>query len=198
MEQITTNMNRGEKVISLIYKLSGGVKKRLSYEDIVVGLFREEPEEFHLRGYPEYPDSTDSIQRMLYEYKSRGYIEASNKVFSLTNAGIDFAERLLTKGSGPSSRQSRAAGSEFERISKLEGFSLYLVGKNEQLTDSDFFNYLGTTAKTSKSNFAGRLQSLETVVSELEKDKTNPLNEKIAEYHRYLMSKHKETVKYFS
>ena len=48
-------------------------KEKVIYEDIVVGLFKRYPEDFHLKGYPEYPDIADSIARTLYEFKKRTY-----------------------------------------------------------------------------------------------------------------------------
>lgn len=63
---------RGDKIMICIYQLGEGKKKKIAYEDIVVGLFKKQPDDFHLKGYPEYPDSSDSTQRLLYEYKKKG------------------------------------------------------------------------------------------------------------------------------
>ena len=58
-------MERPQKILLTMLELSGGTTKSLKYEDIVVGAFKKFPDEFALRGYPEYPDSSD-IHKPLY------------------------------------------------------------------------------------------------------------------------------------
>ena len=48
-----------------MYRLAHGHTSALKYEDIVVKAFELYPEEFALRGYSQYPDSSD-IHKPLY------------------------------------------------------------------------------------------------------------------------------------
>ena len=48
-----------------MYELAGGTTKSLKYEDIVVKAFERFPDEFALRGYPQFPDASD-IHKPLY------------------------------------------------------------------------------------------------------------------------------------
>ena len=195
-------ISRSEKILLFLYELGSGEKKKFLYEDIVVGLFKKYPEVFHLKGYPRYPDSSDSTQRLLYEYKKGGYVNVANKIFSLTDRGIELAQNLLnekrdSKKDILSSRLSRAATTEIERIKNLEGFNLFLEGKEKDHTDSDFYKYLGVTARTSSSAFSGRLNTVESVVQNMNKKSDNPLYSKIVGYHKFLLSKYGDIINYF-
>src|SRR3990167_6618802 len=99
MKKNSTTLNRGEKILLFLYESEKDQKKRFVYEDIAVGLFKKYPDDFHLKGYPEYPDSSDSSQRLLYEFKKKGYVSAANKIFSLTDNGIEFAKVLSDRKS---------------------------------------------------------------------------------------------------
>lgn len=196
-------LSRGKKILLFLYELGKGKKKRFVYEDIVVGLFKKYPSDFHLKGYPEYPDSSDSSQRLLYEFKKRGYITVANKIFCLTDNGLDFVKGVLDSVSSNNTseqspeRLSRATMVETDRIKNLEGFALFMGGEIDKLTESDFYNYLGVTARTSPTTFSGRMKNIEVVIKEIQKEDGITLFSKIVEYHEFLMSKHKDTLNFF-
>src|SRR5947207_12305284 len=76
-----------------------GTEKTHSYEDIVVSAFEHFPTEFAMRGYPQYPDSSDVHVPLYKELKSAGYVVgAPNKRFRLTAAGFERARLLLEEG----------------------------------------------------------------------------------------------------
>lgn len=202
MKKDPTTLNRGEKILLFLYESAQGQKKRFVYEDIVVELFRKYPNDFHLKGYPQYPDSSDSSQRLLYEFKKKGLVTVANKIFSLTDSGLEFAKGMLERKSSVVNetglgRPSRSTAVEADRIKNLEGFVFFLDGRANQLTESDFYNYLGVTARTSPSMFAGRMKTIETSIAEMRINKNDPLSLKIVEYHDFLISKYKSNVDYF-
>ena len=137
MAQNNTSLSRADKILLIIYQMSGKKKINLKFEDIVVSVFKKFPEDFHLRGYTEYPDSGDLIHKPLYDFRKRGFLEANNKVFSLTDRGIAYAEQLatFTKGKNVKSegRMSRFAEKEISRIESSEAFTLFLTEKKDQL-----------------------------------------------------------------
>ena len=49
---------RPQMILVAMLRLSKGKARPLKYEDIVVEAFKLFPDEFALRGYPEYPDSS--------------------------------------------------------------------------------------------------------------------------------------------
>lgn len=185
-----------------LYEFGQGKKVRVRYEDIVMGVFKKFPTDFHLKGYPEYPDSGDLIHKPLYDFKKKGYVNAESKVFSLTVRGIELAEQLSKKNNGGSAgagdRLSRSTETEFARVKESEGFSLFSEGKKESLSDNDFYNYLGVTVRTQKNAFIGRLNTMQAVADELKKRGGDPVSSKIVAYHDYVMEKYKNIVDFFT
>ncbi len=201
MKKDIQNLSRGEKILSFLYEFGNGNKIKARYEDIVVGVFKKYPHDFHLKGYPEFPDSGDLIHKPLYDFKKKGYMTAASKVFSLTDHGLELARQLSgtnqTDVGLSSERLSRTASIEVARIKNLEGFLLFLEGKLKDLTESDFYNYLGVTVRTQKNAFIGRFETIESVVNELKKKQNDPLYLKVLEYHQLLISKNQTVINYF-
>ncbi len=183
-----------------MYKFSEGGRAKIQYEDIVAGLFKKYPHDFHLKGHPEYPDSGDLIHKPLYNFKKKGYVNASNKVFSLTERGVEFAQFLSSKNvsfGNLGDRLSRSAETEISRIKRSEGFSLFIKGRKEKLSDNDFYNYLGVTVRTPKNAFLGRLETINVIIKELEKQGKQNLYDAVISYHKFLISKHTDIIEFF-
>ncbi len=64
-ERPKAGRERPEKILVAMYALTDGETRMLSYEDIVVKAFELFPDEFALRGYPNFPDASD-IHKPLY------------------------------------------------------------------------------------------------------------------------------------
>lgn len=194
-------ISRGEKMILFLYEYGKKQKVRIRYEDMVVGLFKKYPNDFHLKGYPEYPDSGDGMHQPLYLFKKHGYINGANKIFILTESGIDFAEKLKQKIKGlpidTSDRLSRNVIIEISRIKLLEGFFLFVESKKEKISEGDLYAYLGVTVRTSKSIFIGRMKTIKSLIQELKKHKDEELYKKIIQYNDFILLKYKDTVDFF-
>jgi hypothetical protein len=196
------DLSRAEKLLSVMYEMNktGG---SLKFEDIVVNAFKKFPEDFHLRGYPEFPDSGDLVHKPLYDFRKKGFLEANNKVFAFTERGLSFAKQISEVAAGrtvkSAPRFSRYAEKEINRIRSTEGFSLFVRGENEKINDTDFYSYLGVTPRTSKNDFLGRLSTVTAAVDELKENKeSSDSDKKILDYHRFLLDeKFKNIVEYF-
>ena len=200
MKKDQHNLSKGEKILLFMYEHGDKGKTRIRYEDIVVGIFKKYPQDFHLKGYTEYPDSGDLIHKPLYDFRKKGYVNAVSKVFSLTDRGIEFAKQLTGKSvAAPTGdRLSRSASAEVVRIKSLEGFLLFLKEGGEQQSENDFYNYLGVTVRTPKNAFLGRLQTMEAVVSELKEHSDDRLYESIRNYQEFLMEKYQKIIQFFT
>lgn len=199
-------LSKFQKIILALHELSNGTKTNIKFEDIVVKVFKEHPEEFHLRGYPEYPDSGDLVHKPLYDAKKKGLITAGNKIFCFTDRGLKFATDLLTFTSGKKiqavNRLSRYAEKEVNRVAALDGFrNLFIGGQREKILDTDFYNYLGVTVRTDRNDFQGRVETMRGVIEELREirnDGNQPLYSKIIDYHKFLFAKFKDEIIYKS
>ncbi len=203
METNTHGLSRLEKLILFLYEKGNGQPVKVRYEDIVVGVFKKYPHDFHLKDYPEYPDSGDMIHKPLYDAKKKGYLNAANKVFALTDRGLDYAKQLAERGTGnketvSKDRLSRNTTIEFARIKGLEGFELFVKGQGHKLTDNDFYDYLGVTVRTQKNAVIGRMNTLDAVQKELKNHDNNPTAVKVVEYHDFLVAKNQSVVSFFT
>jgi hypothetical protein len=201
MKNTIHDLSRGEKAILFLYEFGKGKRVKIRYEDIVVGLFKKYPHHFQLKGYPEYPDSGDLVHKPLYDFKKKGYVNVENKIFSLSDRGIEFARQLygikkITSNLG--NRLPRSAEVEVTRIKSLEGFLLFINGDKECLSDNDFYNYFGVTVRTQKNSFIGRIETMKMTIEELKKETSNVLYKNIINYHNFLVSKYKNIVDFFT
>lgn len=199
----TVKLSRAEKVLLILYELSGRKRKEVRYEDIVVSAFKKYPRDFQLRGYPQYPDSGDLVHKPLYDFRKKGFVEVNNKVFALTQRGFSVASRIKAMVAGRSvismGKLSRYAEDEMTRIASLEGFRLFLGGEESKITDTDFYNYLGVTARTQRNDFLGRLRTVTDAVEELKLiNVTDAVRTKIPQYHKFMIEKFKHIIDFKS
>lgn len=201
MTNSSNDLSRAEKILLFLYELGKGQAIKTRYEDIVVGVFKKYPHDFHLKGYTEFPDSGDTVHKPLYDFKKKGYINAASKVFVLTERGLELAKSLTGKSDASArtgDRLSRSTETEVARVKALEGFELFLKSESNKLSDDDFYNYLGVTVRTPKAAFQGRLETMNAVKKELQNHLGDPLHLKITEYHDLLLAKNSSIVEFFT
>lgn len=184
-----------EKLLLVIYELSLE-QNTLKYEDIFVKAFKKYPDDFHLRGYPEYPDSGDSTQRPLYGLRKDGLIQVRSKFVTLTEKGITCAKQLIKTQSGsprkPSHKLTRDILTEINRIKNTDAFQLFITDKKDQIVDTDFFAYLGTSVRTERTDFRARIKTVQDVIENI---KANDEYKIIVELHNYLFEKFRDLIK---
>jgi hypothetical protein len=162
---------RPEKSLRAMYRLSGGTPRSLKYEDIVVTALELFPDEFALRGYPQYPDSSDLHKPLYGPLKRSGFVRAANKTFSLTPRGLEEASRLASgagkspKKNGEAERMPRDMQLEADRMLASAAFRFCASDQRSKVLDTDFYVFLGVTVRTPPADFEGRLRTTEDVVA---------------------------------
>ena len=86
-------LSKQNKILLALLELANNSKKNLTFEDVVVAIYKKFPEDFHLKGYKEYPDA-DLIRRPLYQFRDQGLLLVRNMIFSLTDKGLDEATKM--------------------------------------------------------------------------------------------------------
>lgn len=161
---------RPQKILVAMYELSGGTTSLLKYEDIVVTAFKLFPDEFALRGYPEFPDSSDIHKPLYGPLKSSGLVRSGNKKFGLTSKGVDEARALVTAAGDrlgeerQARRLTRDEEREVERMLASPAVRLFNEGDREKILDTDFFSFVGCTVRTPRKDFQGRLARTEDAI----------------------------------
>lgn len=194
-------LTRTEKILLAMLELTQGKLEQQKYEDIVVAVYEKYPDNFHLKGYPQYPDSGDIIHKPLYDLKKKGLITAYNKFFSFTPLGLKIAEELRDKLKGKnvkhSDRHDRLIQNEINRLMSLEGFKLFIDNKTDQIVESDFYNYFAATPRMNKNEFLSKMNTLNRVEEMIRKAKENKeINKKILEYSKFLRTEYKDIINY--
>ena len=181
-------LTKPQKILAVMFDLCNGKQKALLYEDIVVAAFNRYAEDFQLRGYPEYPDSSD-IHKPLYEMKRQGLVRAANKTFELTPQGLELAGQLLHSEATLKDRLTKPEEHEINRIMSSAAFRLFQEGCQESILDTDFYEYLGVTVRTSKGDFRGRLRNVETAVWSHNDKRGDKLSAALIELHKFLTTR---------
>ena len=201
-ERKTIELSRVEKILITLFEVSSGQKKNVRFEDLVASLFKKYPDHFHLKGYPQFPDSESVNNALYHNLKKEGLISYGNKVFSLTDRGLMVAKELKEITSGKivkkASRFPKFIEQEIRRIKSLEGFRLFLEGNLEKILDTDFYNYFGISVRTGKSEFLGRLNTIYDLAKILQKkQKKDQIDNELIGYHKFMVDKFKDIISYY-
>ena len=170
MAVVKGGKERPQKILVAMLRLSGGRPAQLKYEDIVVEAFKLFPDEFALRGHPQFPDSSDIHKPLYGPLKRSGLVKAANKTFALTEKGLEAARRLeMSAGSKlDEKRDPRRLGRdvehEVERMLASEAVRLLRAGDTQEIIDTDLFEFLNCTVRTARNDFIGRLKTVEEAI----------------------------------
>jgi hypothetical protein len=189
-------LTKWQKILATMFDLCGGAAKPLQYEDIVVEAFKKYAEDFQLRGYPQYPDSSDA-HKQLYEMKKKGLVRTANKTFELTHRGMDVA-KLMFHGSDivNKDRLTKQEESEIKRILSSAAFDFFKAEKGNSILDTDFYDYLGVTVRTSRGDFQGRLTNVEYAIHAHAKKRNDEISRDLEDLHKFLTERFKEEIEY--
>ena len=194
-------LSRSQKILLVMYELSNGKKINLPFAKIVVGVFNRYTKDFHLDGYPEYPDSELLNNALYHTLKKSGYIKYGNKVFSLTDKGLDYVNniKLVIKGKSIHAQDKieRYINIEIKRIKSLDSVNNFVRGNYNLILDTDLYDYIGVTVRTEKNDFLSRLNIIKDVVSAIQKS-SNKEYSTLLKYHKYMMNKFRNEIIYKS
>lgn len=189
-------LTKWQKILATMFDLCGGMSKPLQYEDIVVEAFKKYAEDFQLRGYPEYPDSSDA-HKQLYEMKKKGLVRTANKTFELTSRGLEVAKLMFHDSDVVNKdRLTKQEESEIKRILSSAAFDFFKAEQGNSILDTDFYDYLGVTVRTSRGDFQGRLTNVEYAVHAHAKKRNDEISRDLEDLHKFLTARFKEEIEY--
>jgi hypothetical protein len=169
-ERPKAGRERPEKILVAMYLLTNGESRMLRYEDIVVKAFQLFPDEFALRGYPNFPDASDIHKPLYGPLRRAGLIRRANKNFALTPKGIEVGKQLCAAlqdrplDEGDAERLTRDKEAEIQRMVDTAAFQLMAEGRQQRILDTDFYTFLGCTVRTDRIDFLGRLTTVKDAV----------------------------------
>lgn len=188
---------RWQKILATMFDLCGGQAKPLQYEDIVVEAFKKYPGDFQLRGYPQYPDSSDVHKSLYDEMKKKGLVRSANKMFELTERGLEVAKQMFHDSSVVNKdRLTIQENSEIERILNSAAFRFFQVRQANSILDTDFYDYLGATVRTSRGDFQGRLSNVKHAIQAHAEKRNDEISLALKKLHEFLVERFKEEIEY--
>jgi hypothetical protein len=185
--------SKPQKILSVMFALSKGESKPLQYEDIVVAAFHQYSEDFQLRGYPQYPDSSD-IHKPLYSMKRDGLVRSANKSFMLTPLGLEAARNLAGTPDASRDRLTKPEEKEINRILKSQTFQLFQEGQTSRILDTDFYEYLGVSVRTPKGDFLGHLTTVEQAIAAHRAKRNDETSAVLLTLHEWIITRFNEEI----
>lgn len=186
-------LTKPQKILAVMFELCEGRPRALQYEDIVVAAFERYPQDFQLRGYPQYPDASD-VHKPLYEMKQQGLVRSANKTFELTPRGLEVAAGFVHSAHERKDRLTKLEEAEIARIVQSAAFGLFQQGRKDAILDTDFYEYLGVTVRTSRANCLGRLSNVEHAIAAHKQKRADDLSAALHDLHEFLLSKFKAEI----
>lgn len=184
-------LTKKEKILYTIFKMYNKKSSFLKYEDILVNVFKNFPEDFQIRFYPEYPD-TDTIRRALYQLIPEGYIRISNRNCTLTKEGknkssaiANFIDGNIIKIDG---RRDLNYNLEIKRLLNLEGFIMYLKGQMNKIIDQDFYEFYRASVRTKNLELLGKIHQMNILIDRVA-EKNKNISKQLKEYSKFLQKK---------
>ena len=191
---MTKALSKSQKILAVMFELGEGDSKPLHYEDIVVSAFRRHPQDFQLRGYPDFPDSSD-LHKPLYAMKRDGLVRsASDKSFLLTARGVEVARGLIGAAEAPRDRLTKREENEIKRVTKSQAFEIFQTGQPARILDTDFYEYLGASVRTPKGDFLGRLSIVEQAVAAHREKVNDQLSNSLTALHQWMVQHFRDEI----
>lgn len=197
-------LSKSDKILLIISELSSQNKigNQITVEDVAVKLWLRYPEEFCMKGYPQYPNV--DIQKYITKLLDNNFVTGGVTNYKITSKGLEQSKDiLLTKESSKKSLKEssilpRHIKSEINRIINSKTYKYYISTPVSEFVESDFFEFLGTSSRSltthDKNIFLSRYNIIvNDVIPFCEKNRSSESTfEKIIELWGQLYNKFKE------
>ena len=91
-------------------------------------------------------------------------------------------------------RLTKLEENEISRIVNCAAFKLLQEGRKEAILDTEFYEYLGVTVRTSRANCLGRLSNVEHAIAAHEQKRADGLSPALRALHEFLLPKFKAEI----
>jgi hypothetical protein len=167
-------LSKAEKLLVAACLLSSDGQTVFSAEDLIVRAFQTFPQDFSLKGYPEYPDSNVVLTQVMGKKAPlivRGWLEKTGvKQYRLMPKGLDDRNQLEHgQGGIINVRLERLLEESLARLLKSASFELFKSGQQEQITFNQFCRFAGLSARDKWQKIQNKLASVRHTVEEARK-----------------------------
>jgi hypothetical protein len=169
-----TDLAKADKLLIAAARLDARDQSEFTAEDLVVEAFKTFPNDFSLKGYPEYPDN-NSVYTLLMGKSARlvasGWLEKTGaKKYRLTPKGMhdaaerdpNFAELRAKRGALRSDRRLEEGLARLFQSDAFEAFRR--TGNTNEVTFHQFCRFVGLAAPDSWQKVQGKLKTVRHLV----------------------------------
>ena len=147
---VDSEANMSDKILLAIYELEKKRKTgaKITKEEMVIKVWKMFPNDFCIRGYPEYPNA--DISKYVTKLFKENLLKGSFYNYAITEKGKQYAKTLLSKGPIKSKELisvPRYVEAEISRIKSSKIFQLYTRGEFNFI-ESELFDFLGTSSRS--------------------------------------------------
>jgi hypothetical protein len=167
-------LSKAEKLLVAAGRLAGEGRTQFSAEDLIVQAHREFPNDFSIKGYPDYPNSNAVLTQIMGKKAPlivRGWLEKTGaKQYRLTPKGLHDLNQMDSDGDGTVSVHiERVLEESLGSLLTSSAYDLFKAGQKDQITFHQFCRFAGLSARDKWQKVAGKLSSLEHLVQEATK-----------------------------
>lgn len=170
---MTAVLSKTEKLLCAAAILAKEGQEEFSAEDLAVQAHKMFPQDFSLKGHPEYPDSNVVFIQVMGRKAPliiRGWLEKTGtKQYRLTAKGADDLNRLEGYQSTGNVRLGRPLEDGLARLLTSAACELYAAGREQEITFHQFCRFSELSARDRWQKVRGKLTSLEHLVGEARK-----------------------------
>ena len=155
------SLSKAEKLLVAAGRLLSTGKVEFSSEDLVVSAYESFPDEFAMKGYPQFTDSNPVLTQLMGKKAVlivRGWIEkVGTKKYRLTPKGLDDLNDFQGAQSVEHEKLDRLRDEAMGSLLTSAAFGLAMEGKEEEVTFHQFCRLVGLTAGDSWQAVQGKL-----------------------------------------
>jgi len=107
---------------------------------------------------------------------------------------LEVASRLVHSEAQNKDRLTKLEENEVNRILNSAAFRLFQEGRKDSILDTDFYEYLAITVRTSRANCLGRLTNVEHAIRAHEEKRADELSTALRSLHAFLLAKFKPEI----
>lgn len=186
-------LTKKDKILYTIAKMYNEKGKLLRYEDILVNVYENFPQDFQIRFYPQFPD-TDTIRRALYQLIPEGYIRIANRNCNLTKEGKAQGNKIIMFLDGDNvqidGRRDSNYSTEIKRLLQLEGLGMYQNKILDKIIDQDFYEFFRSSVRTKPLELRGKIKQIDEIIKRYSHDNST-FSKILFEYSSFLQNKFK-------
>lgn len=171
-------LTKAEKILVAASRLDSRGRAEFTTEDITVEAFKAFPNDFCIKGYPEYPDN-NSVLTLLMGKDARlvvtGWLEKTGtKKYRVTAKGLHDAASLDSELAGSAEtttalRTDRKMEEALGRLFDSAAFAMFRDGEAEKITFHQFCRFVGLAAPDTWQKIQGKLEETRHLVEEARK-----------------------------